>query len=481
MRLRPETALTCDDVLLVPRRSGVRSRQAVSTRTLLSRRIALSIPIISSNMDTVTEAAMARALAHMGGIGVIHRFMSVDRQAMEITRVKRTEGFIVEHPYSLRPDATVQQARERMTEHTISGLMVLDAQNEVLGLVTARDLAFERDPRRPVVEVMTPSAKLVTVREGTTLEEARDILHGHRIEKLPVLDEHNQLQGLITAQDIAKLDEWPQATKDERGRLRVAAAVGIRPSDIARAAACVHAGADALVVDIAHGHSDGALEMVRQLKERFPQVDVIGGNVATAEGVADMVAAGADAVKVGVGAGSICITRIVTGFGVPQLTAVAECAEAGQQLGVPIIADGGIRNSGDITKALAAGASSVMLGSLLAGTDESPGANVVRGGQRYKVVRGMASLTANIDRQEVERGREVEPEDWERVIAEGVEAMVPVRGPVRDIVYQLVGGVRSGLSYAGAATLAELCANAEFVRVTTAGRAESHAHDVELS
>ncbi|NTU80093.1 MAG: IMP dehydrogenase, partial [Chloroflexales bacterium] len=276
-------------------------------------------------------------------------------------------------------------------------------------------------------------------------------------------------------------DEWPQATKDARGRLRVAAAVGVRPSDLDRAAACVSAGADALVVDIAHGHSDSALEMVRQLKERFPQVDVIGGNVASAEGVADMAAAGADAVKVGVGAGSICITRIVTGFGVPQLSAVAECAEAGHQLGVPIIADGGIRNSGDITKALAAGASTVMLGSLFAGTDESPGANVVRSGRRYKVVRGMASLSANIDRQEVERGREVDPEDWERVVAEGVEATVPVRGPVRDIVYQLIGGVRSGLSYAGAATLPELWASAEFVRVTTAGRAESHAHDVDLS
>jgi IMP dehydrogenase len=340
---------------------------------------------------------------------------------------------------------------------------------------------FERNPDRPVAEVMTPRELLVTVREGTSIDEARELLAAHRVEKLPVLDDSGHLAGLITAQDIVKMEQWPGATKDARGRPRVAAAVGVRPSDLERAAACVAAGADALVVDIAHGHSDSALEMVRALKERFPQADVVGGNVATAEAVRDMVAAGADAVKVGVGAGSICITRIVTGFGVPQLSAVAECAEAGQALGVPIIADGGIRTSGDITKALAAGASSVMLGSLLAGTDESPGAPVVRGGRRYKVVRGMASLTANIDRQEVELKREVNPEDWERVVPEGVEALVPDRGPAQDILYQLVGGLRSGLSYAGAATIAELWANAEFIRITSAGKQESGAHDVEVA
>ena len=480
MKLRPETALTFDDVLLVPRRSPVRSRHAVSTQSQFSRRINLAIPVISSNMDTVTESEMARAMAHLGGIGVIHRFMPIERQAAEVRRVKRTEGFIVENPLNIAAGATVQEARARMAEHSVGGLVVLGQGDEVLGLVSARDLMFERDPDRPVTEVMTPRERLVTVGEGTSLEEAREVLRANRIEKLPVIDARNQLQGLITAQDIVKTEQWPQATKDLRGRLRVAAAVGVRPSDLERAAACVAAGADALVVDIAHGHSDSALEMVRTLKQRFPQVDVVGGNVATAEGVRDMAEAGADAVKVGVGAGSICITRIVTGFGVPQLSAVAECAEAGQALGVPIIADGGIRTSGDITKALAAGSSTVMLGSLLAGTDESPGANVVRGGRRYKVVRGMASLTANIDRQEAEQGREVNPEDWERVVAEGVEAMVPMRGPVRDIVYQLVGGLRSGLSYAGATSIAELWANAEFVRITSAGKAESGAHDVEM-
>jgi IMP dehydrogenase len=480
MKLRTETALTFDDVLLVPRRSSIRSRHAVNTRTQLSRRLALAIPIISSNMDTVTESAMAQAMARMGGIGVIHRFMSVDRQASEVQRVKRAEGFLVENPHSIAADATVQQARMQLAEHNIGGLLVCGPTDEVIGLVTTRDLLFEPDPDRPVEQVMTPREKLVSAEPGGSMEAARDKLHSHRLEKLPVFDRRGELHGLITAQDIIKLEQWPDATKDERGRLRVAAAVGVRPSDLDRAAACVQAGADALVVDIAHGHSDSALGMVQALKQRFPRVDVIGGNVATAEGVRDMVAAGADAVKVGVGAGSICITRIVTGFGVPQLSAVAECAEASQKLGVPVIADGGIRTGGDITKAIAAGASTVMLGSLLAGTDEAPGANVVRGGRRYKIVRGMASLTANIERQEVEQRREVDPEDWERVVPEGVEAMVPDRGPVKDVVYQLVGGLRSGLSYAGAATIAELWANAEFVRITSAGKSESGAHDVEV-
>jgi IMP dehydrogenase len=480
MKLRQETALTFDDVLLVPRRSHIRSRHGVSTRTQFSRNIALTIPVISSNMDTVTEAAMALTMARIGGIGVIHRFMTIERQAAEVERVKRAEGFLVENPHSVPADATVHEARVMLAEYNIGGLLVRGSNDEVLGLVTTRDLLFEPNAERLVSEVMTPREKLVTVEPGTSMEAAREQLREHRLEKLPVVDRDGTLRGLITAQDIIKMEEWPSATKDERGRLRVAAAVGIRASDLDRAAACVRAGADALVVDIAHGHSDGALEMVQKLKERFPQIDIVGGNVATAEGVRDMVAAGADAVKVGVGAGSICITRIVTGFGIPQLTAIDECAQAGHELDVPIIADGGIRNGGDITKALAVGASTVMLGSLLAGTDESPGASVVRDGRRYKVVRGMASLTANIERQEVELHREVDPEDWERVVPEGVEAMVPMRGPAKDLVYQLVGGLRSGLSYAGAATIQELWEKAEFVRITSAGKQESGAHDVAV-
>lgn len=479
MKLRTETALTFDDVLLVPRRSSIRSRQAVRTSTLFSRRIKLSIPIVSSNMDTVTEAPMAMALARLGGIGVIHRFMPVERQAGEIARVKRAEGLIVEHPHALPAHALVRDARAQLVEHNIGGLVVLNADGALLGLVTTRDLLFETDSDRPVVEIMTPRERLVTIDADASLGAARDLLRANRLEKLPMLDRSGRLVGLVTAQDIVKLEQWPDATKDERGRLRVAAAVGVRPSDVERAAACIAAGADALVVDIAHGHSDSAIEMIQTLKLQFPQVDVVGGNVATAEGVYDLADAGTDAIKVGVGGGSICITRIVTGFGVPQLTAVDECAEAGHGLGVPIIADGDIRAAGDLTKALAAGASTVMLGSLLAGTDESPGAPVVRDGRRYKIVRGMASLTANIDRQEIELRREIDPEDWERVVPEGVEAMVPARGPVKDIVYQLVGGLRSGLSYAGAATIEELWAQAEFVRITAAGQRESGAHDVE--
>ncbi len=481
MKLRPETALTFDDVLLVPKRSSVRSRRAVSTRTRLSRRIELAIPLVSANMDTVTESAMAIAMAHVGGIGIIHRFMSIERQASEVERVKRAEGFVVESPYGIPRDATVQAARVLMAEHNIGGLLVQSEDGAILGLLTTRDLLFEPNPQRPVVEVMTPREQLVTAEPDASLETARSTLHRHRLEKLPLFDRAGQLHGLITAQDIIKNTQWPDATKDDRGRLRVGAAVGVRPSDLERAAACVRAGADALVVDIAHGHSDGAIEMVLALKERFPQVDIIGGNVATPDGVRDLVDAGADSVKVGVGAGSICITRIVTGFGVPQLSAVADCAAAGQELGVPIIADGGIRTSGDITKAIAAGASTVMLGSLLAGTDESPGAGVTRNGRRYKIVRGMASLTANIDRQEVEQRRAIDAEDWERVVPEGVEAMVPMRGPVKDLVYQLVGGLRSGLSYAGATTIAELWEQAEFVRITSAGKHESGAHDVDVA
>jgi IMP dehydrogenase len=312
------------------------------------------------------------------------------------------------------------------------------------------------------------------------LDAARLALHAHRIEKLPLVDAEDRVVGLITAQDIIKLQEHPQATKDAKGHLRVGVAVGVRSTDLERAAACVEAGADVLVVDVAHGHAGHAMDMVVQLKARFPRIPVIAGNVATADGVRDLVEAGADAVKVGVGAGSICTTRIVTGFGVPQLTAIAECAEAAQALGVPVIADGGVRTSGDVTKALAAGASTVMLGSLLAGTDESPGAAVVRGGRRFKVVRGMASLSANVARKEIEKLGEIDPDEWEGIVPEGVEALVPHRGAVADILYQLIGGLRSGMSYAGAATIRELWEKAEFIRITSAGKAESGVHDVNL-
>ena len=481
MKIRETPGLTFDDVLLVPKRSAIASRAAVNTNAQLTRRIKLAIPIISANMDTVTESAMAIAMARAGGLGAIHRFMSGERQAAEVARVKRAESYVVEAPATIAPTATVQAAREAMAQNGIGGLMVTGSEGQLLGMLTTRDVLLAPDPLAAVETVMTPRAQLiaVTAANGAVLETARALLHEHRIEKLPLLDANGRIVGLITAQDIIKLQKHPLATKDAKGRLRVAATVGVRASDLARAEVCVAAGVDVLVVDIAHGHSEHALRMVRELKRRFLEAEVIAGNVATAEGVRDLAEAGADAVKVGVGAGSICITRVVTGFGVPQLTAIMDCAEAARAAGVPLIADGGIRNSGDLTKALAAGADTAMIGGLLAGTEESPGASVIRDGRRFKVVRGMASLTANVDRQAMEKGGEVNPEDWEQVVPEGVEAVVPYRGAVADILHQLVGGLRSGLSYAGATCLSELQQNAEFIQMSAAGARESGAHDVQ--
>jgi IMP dehydrogenase len=478
MKLRSDEGLTFDDVLLVPHYSAIRSRSAVSTASWLVPGIRLNIPLISANMDTVTEARMAIAMAQQGGIGILHRFMSVERQADCVRKVKRAESLVVEHPVTISPQATVNEARLKMAEIGVGGLMVVDEQNHLLGMVTTRDVLLADNNTAFLQSVMTPFARLIIANPAETMEAARKKLHEHRIEKLPLVDEQGTVVGLITAQDIAKIAEHPYATKDERGRLRVGVAIGVHQDDLGRAAACVEAGADVLVVDIAHGHSSHAIEMVKQLKHTFPSLPVIAGNVATSEGIRDLAKAGADAVKVGVGSGSICITRVVTGFGVPQVTAVAECAAVGLKLGVPIISDGGIRTSGDLTKALAAGASTVMVGSLLAGTDESPGAPIVRAGRRYKVVRGMASLTANVDRRKLEQGEELAEGEWSQVVPEGVEAIVPYRGSVIDILTQLVGGLRSGLSYAGANSIEELWANAEFIRITGAGMEESGSHDV---
>ena len=476
MRIRSEPGLTFDDVLLVPRHSRIASRADVDLSTTLVPGLRLATPIISANMDTVTESEMAIAMARAGGLGVIHRFMPIARQAEEVRKVKRSESHVVEAPMTIAQEATVAQARRAMQQAGIGGLVVVDEEEKVVGMVTRRDVLLAPDDQVPLETVMTPRERLVTAPPQITQEEARRLLHQHRLEKLPLVDQAGRLVGLITAQDIVKRRRYPQATKDGRGRLRVGAAVGARPVERERAAACVEAGADLLVVDIAHGHSENCLGMVRWLKEQYPDMPVIGGNVATPEGVRDLAQAGADAVKVGVGAGSICITRVVTGVGVPQLTAIMECARVARELGVPLIADGGTRNSGDVVKALAAGANAVMVGSMLAGTEESPGATVIRDGRKYKIVRGMASLTANIDRRVLEGGEEAV--ELEKVVPEGVEALVPYRGSVVELLHQVLGGLRSGMSYLGAGTLSEMWERAEFVRITPAGVRESRPHDV---
>lgn len=480
MKMRTEVGVTFDDVLLVPRYSDIRSRQDVDTSSWLVPGIRLHIPIISANMDTVTEARMAIALAQQGGIGIIHRFMSIEQQAEQVRRVKRAEGIVVEDPITINVNGMVEDARDRMLETGVGGLMVIDEDRHLLGILTTRDLLLAEGEHIPIRSLMTPIERMVVAGVDESLKAAKEKLHAHRIEKLPLVNADGRLSGLITAQDIVKMQEHPYATKDSRGRLRVGVAIGVRADDIDRAGACLDAGADVIVLDIAHGHSEHTIRMVKRLKESFPTARVIAGNVASSAGVEDLAAAGADAVKVGVGAGSICITRVVTGFGVPQLTAIIEASEAGHRLGVPIIADGGLRTSGDITKAIAGGASSVMLGSMLAGTDESPGAPIIRQGRRYKVVRGMASLSANVERKKVDRAGQISAEEWSEVVPEGVEALVPYRGAVSDILYQLIGGLRSGMSYAGAKTVQSLWENAEFIRITPAGVQESGAHDVSL-
>lgn len=469
-------ALTFDDVLLVPKRSPIHSRKDVDLSTRLSRNIKLNIPIVSANMDSVTESAMAISMAHNGGIGIIHRFMSVERQVEEVLKVKRAESVIIEEPYTIWPSATMADAKRLMQEKGVSGLLVVDANKKLLGILTARDLLFEDNDLNRVSELMTPMKSLHTASADASIDEARQLLRKYKLEKLPLVDEEGHLRGLITSKDMVTLAERPQACKDSKGQLTVGAAVGIREGYIERARALVNAGVDVLVVDVAHGHSDRVLNVVRELKKELGQVDVIAGNVATPEGTKDLIDAGADAIKVGIGSGSICITRIVTGAGVPQLTAVLECAEAARKSDIPIIADGGIRNSGDITKALAAGASSVMIGSMLAGTEESPGVTVMRNGRKYKIHRGMASVGASMKRGTEEAEDEAALLEY---VAEGIEAFVPYRGTSHEILAQLAGGIRSGLSYCGAKTLAELHQNASFVRLTSAALNESYPHDVE--
>lgn len=475
-------ALTYDDVLLEPKHSSIVSRKAVSTATRLSRHINLAIPIVSANMDTVTESAMAMAMARMGGIGIIHRFLPIEWQAEEVRKVKRIQGWVIEDPYTIGPDATIADARASMDEHGVNGLPVVEGSGLLLGILTTRDILFASDSQS-VRSRMTPRERLVTAPAGSDNGVVRALIEEHRVEKVPLVDGADMLRGLVTAKDLVRSLQFPNSTKDAKGRLMVGAAIGVVGDYLERAAALVEAGADVLVVDVAHGDADHTLRAVKAVKGRLDSVELIVGNVATSAGAAALAGAGADAVKVGVGPGSICITRIVAGVGVPQLSAVMDCAREAERLGVPVIADGGVRNSGDITKALAAGASSVMLGNLLAGTSESPGLTIRRGGRPYKVTRGMASAEAAIRRRAREQpkmGWAEWEEEVEEVVPEGVEAAVPFKGDVGEILFQLVGGLRSGMSYCNARTLEELRRNATFVRITDAGRRESGPHDIEM-
>ncbi len=473
--------LTYDDVLLMPKRSGIASRRNVSTAAQLSRGLSLDIPIVSANMDTVTEAPMAIAMARQGGIGIIHRFMSIEHEVREIHQVKRAQGAVVEQPYTILANQTLAEARRLMSENSVTGLLVLDDREHLVGILTARDVRFATDATILIGSLMTPQERLVTARPGIESDRARAILDEHKIEKLPLVDESGKLRGLITSRDLMQTNRFGVSARDSKGRLLVGAAIGVVGDYLERAQALHSAGADTLVIDIAHGHSDNVINAIRAIKRSMSDVNLIAGNVATAEGTRDLIAEGVDAVKVGVGPGSICTTRIVTGFGVPQLTAVLECAAESAKHGIPVIADGGVKASGDITKALAAGAGTVMIGNLLAGTRESPGYTVLRNGQRFKISRGMASLSATIGRHEREAPeQQVGDEGFNEVVPEGVEAVVPFRGDVTDVIYQLVGGVRSGMSYCGAHTLPELRENAEFVPITGAGMRESMPHDVHV-
>jgi len=470
-------ALTFDDVLLVPNYSEVLPTQ-VDVRTKLTKRITLNIPIMSAAMDTVTEAELAIAIAREGGIGIIHKNMTIEEQAEEVDRVKRSESGMIVKPVTVRPEQTIAEAEALMKKYKISGLPVVDGEGRLVGIITNRDIRFVKDFSKKIADVMTRE-NLKTVPVGTTLEEAKEILHKYKIEKLPVVDENGYLKGLITIKDIEKKEKYPNACKDELGRLMVGAAIGVGEEALRRAEALIEAGVDVIVIDTAHGHSKGVIQMVEKIKGLYPDVDVIAGNVATPEGTEALIKAGADAVKVGIGPGSICTTRIVAGVGVPQLTAVAQCAEVADRYDVSIIADGGIKFSGDIAKAIGAGARVVMIGSLFAGTKESPGELVLYQGRSYKVYRGMGSLGA-MKKGSKDRYFQSEVEE-KKLVPEGIEGMVPYRGPLADTIHQLVGGLRAGMGYCGAANIEEMRKKARFVKITSAGLKESHVHDVIIT
>ncbi|MGH7476779.1 MAG: IMP dehydrogenase [Longimicrobiales bacterium] len=469
--------LTFDDVLLVPSHSQVHPNET-DIRTRLTRHISLSIPLVAAAMDTVTEWRMGVAMAREGGIGIIHKNMPIDRHAAEIDRVKRSESGMILNPITLTPERPISDALLLMEQFGISGVPIVDDDRRLVGIITNRDLQFETHYERPIREVMTREG-LITAPVGTSLEDAERILHQHRIEKLPVIDAQGRLRGLITVKDIFKRRRFPNACKDEHGRLRVGGAIGTSPTDMDRAAALVDAGVDVLVIDTAHGHSEGVLRALSRVRERYPDTQLIAGNIGTAEGAAALVERGADAVKVGIGPGSICTTRVVTGVGVPQLTAIMD-AVGGADGRVPVIADGGIKYSGDIVKAIAGGADSVMMGSLLGGTEESPGETFLLEGRRYKTVRGMGSLSA-MEEGSADRYFQDERVGVRKLVPEGIEARVPYKGPVSDVIYQLIGGLRSGMGYCGTADIEALRTRSRFLRITGGGLRESHPHDVAIT
>ena len=471
--------LTFDDVLLVPKFSDISSRSQTNLSTKLSRNISLNVPLISANMDTVTEAPMAVIMAREGGIGIIHRFLTIEEEVNQVLKVKRSGSVMIENPYTIQPEQTIQNAFNLMNEKGVSGLLVTNTDSTLAGILTERDVLFESsNSSKLVMELMTKD--VITAHVGIDMEQAKLVLKNNRIEKLPLIDENNHVKGLITSQDIADLEKYTDASKDKKGRPLVGAAVGVKGDFMERTEALIEAGTDVLVVDIAHGHSENAINTIKNIKKAFPDCELIAGNVATSKGTEDLIKAGVDAVKVGVGSGSICITRVITGSGVPQLTAVLDCAKIGKKHDIPIISDGGTRTSGDATKALAAGASSIMVGSILGGTDESPGSTITKNGKRFKIYRGMASLGASIGRKSKETGTLDLTEDLNDYVAEGVEAMVPYKGSVTDLIVQITGGIRSGLSYCGAHNIKQMHENAEFIKMSGAGFAESQPHDVDL-
>jgi IMP dehydrogenase len=474
-----QKALTFDDVLLVPAHSNVLPRD-VSLSTLLTRDIRLNLPLVSAAMDTVTEARLAIAMAQEGGIGIVHKNLPAKVQALEVSKVKRYESGVVKDPVTIKPDMLVRDVLALTRQHRISGLPVVEANGQVVGIVTNRDLRFESRLDAPVSSIMTPRERLVTVREGASIDEARELMHTHRLERVLVVNEAFQLKGLITVKDIVKTTEHPNAAKDSQGRLRVGAAVGVGDGTEERVALLVEAGVDVVVVDTAHGHSQGVLDRVQWVKRNFPQVQVIGGNIATAAAARALVDAGADGVKVGIGPGSICTTRIVAGVGVPQISAVSNVADALAGTGVPLIADGGIRYSGDIAKAIAAGAHCVMLGGLFAGTEEAPGEVELYQGRSYKSYRGMGSLGA-MQQGSSDRYFQDNINNADKLVPEGIEGRVPYKGPLTAVIHQLMGGLRSSMGYLGCASIADMHARAEFVEITSAGIRESHVHDVQIT